>query len=105
MFRGTRQLWRLKLDGGAAEQLTTGALESAQPHVSPDGRTVAFVAFEPGAAPARGLRHAHLRLLSLVTGAVDELAQLLGGEGTLDAHPWAPNGQYLTFVSYQAVSR
>ena len=102
---GTRQLWRLKLDGGAAEQLTTGALESAQPHVSPDGRTVAFVAFEPGAAPARGLRHAHLRLLSLVTGAVDELAQLLGGEGTLDAYPWAPNGQYLTFVSYQAVSR
>ena len=102
---GSRQLWRLKLDGGAAEQLTTGELESAQPHVSPDGRAVAFVSFAPRAAPTRGLRDAQLRLLSLVTGAIDQLAQLVGGEGTLNAYPWAPNGQYLAFVSYQAVSK
>jgi TolB protein len=101
---GRRQLWRVRLDGGAPEQLTAGELESVQPHLSPDGRTVAFLSFEPGATP-RGLRNARLRLLSLATGGVDELAQLLGGDGTLDAYPWAPNGQYLVFVSYQAVSR
>jgi Tol biopolymer transport system component len=102
---GTRQLWRMRLDGGAPEQLTTGELESVQPHVSPDGRSVAFVSLETGAASTRGLRPTHLRLLSLATGAADELAQFLGGEGTLDAYPWAPNGQYLAFVSYQLLSR
>jgi Tol biopolymer transport system component len=33
------------------------------------------------------------------------MAQLTGGEGTLDAYPWAPNGQYLAFVSYQLLAR
>jgi TolB protein len=102
---GTRQLWRIRLDGGAPEQLTTGEIESAQPHVSPDGRAVAFLSFDAGSTLPRGLRNARLRLLSLATGAVDDLAQFLGGEGTLDAYPWAPNGQYLAFVSYQLVPR
>jgi Tol biopolymer transport system component len=102
---GTRQLWRIRLDGGAPEQLTTGEIESAQPHVSPDGRAVAFLSFDAGSTQARDLRNARLRLLSLATGGVDELTQFLGGEGTLDAYPWAPNGQYLAFVSYQLVSR
>ncbi|HEX7980101.1 MAG TPA: hypothetical protein VF461_15940 [Gemmatimonadaceae bacterium] len=102
---GSRQLWRMRLDGGAPEQLTTGQIESAQPHVSPDGRSVAFLSFESGAPSARGLREARLRVLSLASGAVEELAQLLGGEGTLDAYPWAPNGQYLAFVSYRLLPR
>ena len=95
----------MRLDGGAPEQLTTGEIESAHPHVSPDGRSVAFVSLETVAAEPRGLRRAHLRVLSLATGAVDALAQLLGGEGTLDAYPWSPNGQYLAFVSYQLLPR
>jgi len=102
---GTRQLWRMRLDGRAPEQLTTGNSESALPHVSPDGRSVAFLSFESGAPSTRGIREARLRVLSLSNGAIEDLAALLGGEGTLDAYPWAPNGQYLAFVSYRLLAR
>jgi len=102
---GTRQLWRMRLDGRAPEQLTTGNSESALPHVSPDGRSVAFLSFESGAPSTRGIREARLRVLSLSNGAIEDLAALLGGEGTLDAYPWAPNGQYLVFVSYRLLAR
>ena len=102
---GTRQLWRMRLDGRAPEQHTTGDTESVQPHLSPDGRSVAFLSFDSEAPSTRGIREARLRVLSLANGAVDELAQLLGGEGTLAAYPWAPNGQYLVFVSYRLLSR
>jgi len=36
---------------------------------------------------------------------MEDLAALLGGEGTLDAYPWAPNGQHLVFVSYRLLAR
>jgi Tol biopolymer transport system component len=42
---GTRHLWRMKIDGGDAVQLTRGGGES-QPAYSPDGRWIVFTRLE-----------------------------------------------------------
>lgn len=98
---GRWQLWRVNADGSGAEQLTRDDADNTHPYPSPDGRSIAFLTFD-GAARARGpLRDARLRLLSLADGRIDELAKLLGGDSSLAAYPWSPDGQYLAFVSYQ----
>ena len=102
---GRWQLWRQGVEGAPAEQLTHDDLENTHPYVSPDGRWVAFLSFGRGATDRRTLREARLRRLSLADGAVDELATLIGGEGSLAAYPWAPDGQHLAFVSYQRAPR
>jgi len=102
---GRWQLWRQSVQGAAAEQLTHDDFENRHPFLSPDGRWVAFLSFERGAADRRTLRDARLRRLSLADGAVEDLAKLLGGEGTLAAYPWAPDGEHLAFVSYQRAPR
>lgn len=102
---GRWQLWRMNVDGSQPEQLTRDGFDNTHPYPSPDGRSVALLSFEPAATARGSLRDARLRLLSLVDGKVDDLAKLLGGDSSLAAYPWSPDGQYLAFVSYQRGSR
>jgi TolB protein len=102
---GRWQLWRVNLDGSAPEQLTHDDAENTRPYVSPDGRSIAFLSFDGTSTDRAPLRDARLRLLSLADGKIDELAKLLGGDSSLAAYPWSPDGQYLAFVSYQHVPR
>jgi Tol biopolymer transport system component len=39
--------------------------------------------------------------MTLATRAVEQIAQLTGGQGTINAYSWSPDSQYLAFVSYQ----
>jgi Tol biopolymer transport system component len=41
--------------------------------------------------------------MTLATKQIDEIAQLTGGQGTINANSWSPDSQYLAFVSYQVV--
>jgi len=102
---GRWQLWRLNVDGSAAERLTRDDFDDTHPYLSPDGRSVAFLSFEGATTNRATLRDARLRLLSLADGRIEELAKLLAGDSSLAAYPWSPDGQYLAFVSYQRAPR
>lgn len=81
-------LWRQRLDGQMAEQLTDGDGYDYQPDVSPDGQSVLFVRYN-GSSMALWL----LDLKSL------QQVQLTTGD-QLDVEPrWSPNGKELVFVS------
>ena len=44
---GLLQIWRMKPDGTGAEQITDDAHNNSSPHVSPDGKSVAFLSQPP----------------------------------------------------------
>ena len=74
------------------------------PHVSPDGsRMVMLSAAKDAKTPPRNA-DVMLRILTLATGRVTVLANLMGGEGTIDAPSWSPDSKKLAFVSYQVAA-
>lgn len=81
-------LWRQKLDGAEAVQLTDGRGYDYQPDCSPDGKSVVYVSYEKDAM--------ELWLLELATGRARQLTN--GGAVNLEAR-WSPDGKRIAFVS------
>jgi len=102
---GTMQVWRMKADGSQQEQVTNDTAENWFPHVSPNGQLMVFLTYEKGAGDHPENKDVMLRVMDLNTRTVDVLAKLFGGQGTINVSSWAPNSQYLAFVSYQLVPR
>lgn len=81
-------LWRQRVGSDEATQITDGPGYDHQPDWSPDGRYVAYVAYERDAMP--------LRLLDLATGE----SRLLLDNAAVNVEPrWSPDGKRLVFVS------
>ena len=98
---GTMQLWRMKPDGTAKEQLTFDEYNNWFPHISPDGKWIAFISFptdiDPGSHPS--YKRVMLRLMGVNGGAPKVIAYLYGGQGTINVPSWAPDSKRLAFVS------
>ena len=103
---GGMQVWRMNPDGSAQEQMTKDTdVENWFPHVSPNGQLIVYLAYEKGVGDHPENKDVSLRVMNLTTKAVDVLAKLFGGQGTINVSSWSPNSQYLAFVSYQIVPR
>ena len=95
---GTTQIWRMRADGSEAEQMTDDALINSSPHISPDGKTLAFLS---QIAPHGGrFRPAMLRVMSLDDGLVRRVVELRGDRGSFSMQPWG-NEKRFAFITYQ----
>lgn len=99
---GTMQIWRMKTDGSGKEQLTFDEFHNWFPHISPDGKWMAFISFplsiNPDSHPS--YKNVTIRVMPLTSpGAPKVVAYLYGGQGTLNAPSWSPDSRYLAFVS------
>jgi len=99
---GTMHLWRMKPDGTQKEQLTFDEYNNWFPHISPDGKWIAFISFPPTILPADhpALKRVMLRLMPVSGGAPRVIAFLYGGQGTINVPSWSPDSRKLAFVSY-----
>lgn len=104
---GLMQVWRMRADGSEQTQMTFDEDRNSWfPHVSPQGDHVVLLAYAKGdLEPHEHLpnKHVELRLMSVKTGEVETIAELFGGQGTINVNSWAPDGGRFAFVSYGVV--
>ena len=100
---GTMQIWRMKPDGSGQEQITNDSYNDWFAHPSPDGKWISYISFgtdvPAGSHPPN--KNILLRLMDLETGEIKVLANLFGGQGTMNVPSWAPDSKRLAFVSYR----
>jgi Tol biopolymer transport system component len=94
---GSLQIWRMKPDGTAAEQLTDDDGLNHSPHVSPDGKMIAFLS-QPTAHDRIG--PVCLKLMALGDGEIRTLVNFQGDRGSFSMYGWG-DANHLAFVSYQ----
>jgi len=98
---GTMQIWRMKPDGSAREQLTFNEYNNWFPHISPDGKWIVYISFPPdipvNAHPS--YKRVTLNLMPVSGGAPKVIAYLYGGQGTINVPSWSPDSRSIAFVS------
>ncbi len=105
---GSMQIWRANAaDGANPERVTHDeAYRDWFPHLSPDGKWIAFVSFgldvDLGDHPPN--RDVLLRIMPADGSAPPRvLTRLFGGQGTINVPSWSPDSKSIAFVSYRLV--
>ncbi len=98
---GTMQIWRMRPDGSGNEQITFDEYNNWFPHISPDGKWIAFISFPPDIDPGShpSYKRVTLKIMPASGGAPKVIAYLYGGQGTINVPSWSPDSKYLAFVS------
>lgn len=103
-FNGERagrvDLWRIRPDGTALEQMTGDDAVNWFPHPSPDGKYVLYLAYPAGTKGHPYGLDVALRLMFAAGGAPRTLCQLWGGQGTINVPCWAPDSRRFAFMRY-----
>ena len=99
---GLMQIWRMKPDGSNQEQVTKDSLNNWFAHISPDGKTLAFISFLPDEVPP-GMhppyKHVYIRTMPIEGGTPKVVAYVYGGQGTMNTLSWSPDSKRLAFIS------
>lgn len=100
-YSGTMQLWRMRPDGSGQEQLTFDEYNDWFPHISPDGKWIAFISFPSNVDPNDHpfYKRVMLRLMPVSGGAPRVIAYLYGGQGSFNVPSWSPDSKSVSFVS------
>jgi Tol biopolymer transport system component len=98
---GTMQLWRMKPDGSTKEQITFDEENNWFPHISPDGKWIAYLSFPPTINPDDhpAYQRVQLKLMKVDGSSPKVIAYLYGGQGTINVPSWSPDSKYIAFVS------
>jgi TolB protein len=100
---GTMQIWRMKTDGSDQQQVTSDEFNNWFPHPSPDGKWLVFLSYDKDVTGHPANKPVRLRLMPLGGGAIQELARLFGGQGTINVPSWSPDSKQVAFVSYELI--
>jgi regulation of enolase protein 1 (concanavalin A-like superfamily) len=98
---GSMQLWRMKPNGKDQEQLTDDQFNNWFPHISPDGKWIAFISFGRDIDPKDHpyYKQVCLRLMPVNGGKPKVIAYVYGGQGTMNVPSWSPDSTRIAFVS------
>ena len=107
---GKVKVWRIPAAGAGpndekAEQVTDDGPTDWFPHPSPDGKWLLFLSHPKAGRGTPDREEVVLRLVplpgdNLERGPIQELARFIGGQGTINAPCWSPDGKSFAYVRY-----
>ena len=97
---GHAQIFRMRPDGGGRERLTFDERVNWLPHLSPDGRMLVYISYDPGTITHPADLPVELRVMPSDGGTPRTVVRLFGGQGTLNTNGWAPDSRHFAFVAY-----
>ncbi len=108
---GSWDVWRFPADGAGendakAERITSDEWEDWFPHPSPDGKWLIFLSFPKGTKGHDARIPIKLRMMAVkdgnpVKGSIRDVADIFGGQGTINVNSWAPDSKRFAFVEYE----
>jgi TolB protein len=101
---GHMQIWRMRADGSQQEQVFSDEYNNWFPHISPDGKSMVFLTYGADVTGHPEGKNVMLRLMALDTKKVTVLAELFGGQGTINVPSWSPDSKQIAFVSYALIA-
>lgn len=100
---GPMQIYRMDRDGGNLTRISQTEDNEWFPHVSPDGKRVAYLTFRKGDLDP----HQHAANLPVSLSVMDpdgrkptRLLEFFGGQGSINVNSWAPDSRRLALVKY-----
>lgn len=105
---GLMQIWRMNRDGSEQRQMTFSRRNNWFPHLSPDGRKVAYLSYREGDLEAgEHLPNMQVELWCMNSDGSDPhwVVSLFGGQGSLNVNSWAKDSRHLAFVSYELLHK
>jgi Tol biopolymer transport system component len=99
---GQAQIWRVRPDGTGHEQVFEDRFVNWFPHPSPDGRHVLYLAYPEGTEGHPRDKDVALVLADAGGGNRRVVAEVFGGQGTMNVPNWAPDGSAFAYVRYAA---
>ncbi|MBW8000910.1 MAG: DUF1349 domain-containing protein [Planctomycetes bacterium] len=103
---GLMKIWRIDADGKNQTQITTDPdYADWFAHPSPDGKWIIFVSFDKSVKGHPANKDVALRLMPVDGGKPKIIAELFGGQGTINVPSWSPDSKYAAFVSYRLIEQ
>lgn len=98
---GKMQIWRMNPDGSEQRQVTDDEYNNWFPHISPDGKQMVYLAYMPEVRADDHPWYKHVYLMLRATDGDDAkvIANLYGGQGTINVPSWSPDSKRIAFVS------
>lgn len=98
---GHAQIARLRPDGSGLEQLTFDERVNWFPHLAPQGDRAVYLSYPPGTTGHPADRPVQLRVVEAGDWrAARIVAELHGGQGTINVNSWSPDGTRFAYVDY-----
>jgi Tol biopolymer transport system component len=97
---GHAQIFRMRLDGSGAEQLTHDARVNWFPHAAPDGTIFAYLSFPEGTRGHPADKQVIIRTMAPDGTGIRDIDTFNGGQGTINVTSWAPDSQRFAYVRY-----
>jgi Tol biopolymer transport system component len=97
---GHANIFRMRPDGSGLEQLTHDDRVNWFPHLSPDGKAVAFISFPQGTLGHPADKLVIIRMMDPDGGNVRDLDTFNGGQGTINVPSWSPGSDRFAYVRY-----
>jgi Tol biopolymer transport system component len=97
-FSGHAQIACMRTDGTEMTQIVSSETVDWFPHISPDAKQIAYLAYPPGTQGHPADLNVELMLMN--EHGRRSVAKLFGGQGTINVNSWSPDSKQFAYVAY-----